>query len=370
MSPPEQQAIMADNIGSGSYLASDVTFVLQAVNVPLLSIAEKERQIQSGTHYGQLLSAEAAPNAAYLKLFHQTLHTNGPRMAADVWHLAAHLNEQAQQGQALLLVSLARGGTPVGVLLKRLLTRWGRTVDHYSLSIIRDHGLDLLALRQVVEAHPGARLFFIDGWTGKGVIGRELARSVALLNRQLAPALALDPALYTLSDPGGFATFGNEHDYLLPHAMLNATVSGLISRSVLTEQGFHGTMLLENLAAHDHSRFFVDAMTALLPTKTPTATLPAAQQPKASRQHQVEQLLGELQQRFGARPLNHIKPGIGEASRVLLRRNPHLLLLRDPASADVAHLLQIASERAVRIETHSAMPFQAVALIESHERDP
>ena len=41
----------------GSYLPEDVTFLLKHISMPLLSIAEKERRIQSGLcHYSEMLS--------------------------------------------------------------------------------------------------------------------------------------------------------------------------------------------------------------------------------------------------------------------------------------------------------------------------
>jgi hypothetical protein len=61
-----------------------------------------------------------------------------------------------------------------------------------------------------------------------------------------------------------------------------------------------------------------------------------------------------------------IKPGVAEATRVLLRRVPEQLLVRHPGDADVHHLLDLAETQAVPIAVEPDMPFRAAALIHSH----
>jgi hypothetical protein len=47
---------------SGSYLASDVEFLLQKLHIPTVDVLEKERLIQTGQkHYSQMLSEEPRP---------------------------------------------------------------------------------------------------------------------------------------------------------------------------------------------------------------------------------------------------------------------------------------------------------------------
>ena len=76
---------------------------------------------------------------------------------------------------------------------------------------------------------------FVDGWTGKGAIARELAAAVVLANADLGTAFA--PDLAVLADTGHCVEiFGTREDYLIPSACLNSTVSGLVSRTVLNDQ--------------------------------------------------------------------------------------------------------------------------------------
>ncbi|MFP3472223.1 tellurite-like stress resistance cysteine protease StiP, partial [Micrococcus sp. SIMBA_144] len=72
----------------------------------------------------------------------------------------------AERGFQTVLVSLARAGTPIGVLIKRyLFYKYDQSFPHYSISIIRDRGIDEEALRYILNEHPGSSISFIDGWT-------------------------------------------------------------------------------------------------------------------------------------------------------------------------------------------------------------
>jgi hypothetical protein len=67
--------------------------------------------------------------------------------------------------------------------------------------------------------------------------------------------------------------------------------------------------------------------------------------------------------------INLIKPGVAEATRVLLRRLPEQLILRDPEDVDVRHLLTLARIGNVRVTQDATMPFRAVSLIRSLRGD-
>ena len=51
------------------------------------------------------------------------------------------------KGERGVLVSLARAGTPIGILLRRYLRgRYGADIPHYTISIIRGRGIDRNAM--------------------------------------------------------------------------------------------------------------------------------------------------------------------------------------------------------------------------------
>src|SRR5438045_1955951 len=101
---------------SGSYDPDDVLFLLKPVQLAPTSLLEKERLIQSGRrHYSEMISPEPLPSPVYLRLFYQAMERQTARFAQHVLQLAALLARA--RGGPVALVSLARAGTPVGVLL-------------------------------------------------------------------------------------------------------------------------------------------------------------------------------------------------------------------------------------------------------------
>jgi len=352
---------------AGSYREGDVAFLLKRLPLAdFVDVADKEALIQSGQrHYSEMLSPERAPSARYLALFDEACRANGARMARDCLRLAALI--AARRDGPVTLVSLARGGTPVGVVLKRLLEGvFGRAATHYSVSIVRDRGIDANALRHILaQGHASESLVFVDGWTGKGVIARELAASIARFNDE--HGVVLDPGLYVLADLAGAAAVAAScDDYLIPSSILNATVSGLISRSVLNAaigaDDFHGCVLYDALTEHDRSRSFVDTLERLALAETDVDTT-AADTAAAARRSLA--YLAQSQERYGIADVNLIKPGIGEATRVLLRRVPRQLLLRERDHPAVAHLRLLAEEKKVPVDIDPALPYLAVSLIRS-----
>ena len=356
---------------SGSYRPDDVTFLLKRLpTLPFVDIARKEQLIQSGKrHYSEMLSPEALPSPRYLGIFRSACEANRQQMARDCLTLATLI--AARRGGPITLVSLVRAGTPVGVILKHLLRQvMDREANHYSISIVRDRGIDEVALCHILgQGHAPESIVFIDGWTGKGVISRALTQAVEGFNQR--HACAIDPGLYVLSDLAGTAACAaSSLDYLIPSSILNATVSGLVSRSVLNDAighgDFHGCVYYDEFEAHDVSCEFaddmVDAGVALASREGLSAPVPVGR----DRARAVStQFLGATMVKHGITDVNLIKPGIGEATRVLLRRVPRLLLLRDPKANDVAHLHVLATEKSVPLIVDADLPYQAVSLIES-----
>lgn len=349
---------------SGSYAPEDVTFLLKEIRLTSTAIDAKERHIQNGGHYSEVLTLEEAPPPEYMALYEEVLARNQTRFAQDVLRLAQQIKQD--RPSEIVVVSLARAGTPVGVLVNRALNQLlGVRSVHYCVSIIRDRGLDLNALRYIVAQHGSASIVFVDGWTGKGVIGRELAASVTRLNEE--DGLSVSPHLYVVADIAGTAHYAATYqDYLLPSAILNSTVSGLVSRTVLTAEigpeDFHGCVQYPHLAEHDQSRQFVDRVFAEM-AQLASLVMPDQPADKTRAATAMTRVLAHYRALYGIRSDNLIKPGIGEATRVMLRRKPLMLAVKSKDAADVGHLLFLARERCVLVVTDQSLPYQALALI-------
>lgn len=352
---------------TGSYTLDDVQFLLKPTRVENTPVHLKEVLIQSGKkHYSEMLSHESLPADDYVSLFYEAMALNQERMAAHLLILAKQI--MATRPQGITLVSLARAGTPVGVLLKQVLKRYFKSdVAHYSVSIIRGIGLDHNALRFILQQHNPESLVFVDGWTGKGVIARQLASSLAEF--AISDGVAIPAELYVLTDLSGSATVAAScEDYLIPSSVLNSTVSGLVSRSVYDPHtagasDFHGCVYYQHFAEQDLSAYFIDTMLACVERIWQGGEFEPPTIHRQQLQSISQALLQWLAEQYGITHANYIKPGIGEATRVLLRREAQLLLLRDLTSEATKHLRWLAESKSIPIAVFSNLPYQAVALI-------
>ncbi len=347
----------------GSYLEEDVEFLVKVIDIEFTKIEDKERLIQSGvSHYSQMISQEYKPSEAYLNIFHRALELNKERFAKDILTLAYHLSQKKE----IVLVSLLRAGTPIGVLLKRTLRDvFGRDIKHYSISIIRDKEIDNVALKHIAKMHPSCEFIFIDGWTGKGVINRELKHFIAMFNE--VNNMNISDVLYVVSDIASVSDFAvSNDDYLIPSSALNSTISGLVSRSILNEEhigesDFHGCKYYKEYLNSDLSLWFVDYIMKII-EDFKIDIKPLLSQNSALNS-KMSDFLKHLQKEWKIKDINHIKPGIGESTRVLLRRVPFVIIVQDLNSNEIEHLVLLAKEKEVRIAEDKTLPYKALAVI-------
>ena len=109
---------------------------------------EREEAIQSGgAHYAESLPVEYQPDAEYQRLF----DAGAGRVGRRDWRTPSGWSPSwcwPSAAPAPVLASLARAGTPVGILMRRW-ARFAHGVDlpHYAVSIVRGRGIDRVALR-------------------------------------------------------------------------------------------------------------------------------------------------------------------------------------------------------------------------------
>lgn len=348
---------IAPPVPLGSYPPSDVRFLLKDLsNVSLeLGTAEREKAIQSGVSYSEMLPVEYQPTEPYIALFQETLRHSAVKVAQAV-AVVSELIVSRRGTDHTVLVSLARAGTPIGVLIKRYIAeRYGVDLPHYSISIIRGKGMDENAILYMLQQHGAdANLQFIDGWTGKGAITQVLIGSCADFYKKYG--IALNDDLAVLADPGSCSqTFGTREDYLIPSACLNSTVSGLISRTVLREdligpEEFHGAKFYREWLDSDLSNVFIEAITPHFAFVTADAAAIAAGMLKAPPEITWQGMrdVQSIQETFGIDNINLVKPGVGETTRVLLRRVPWKILVDTMDNPNLRHILLLAEERGFR----------------------
>ena len=371
---------------SGSYSPSEVTLLLDIVSadsVNDISPTQKEALIQSGQrHYSDMLTLEKPPSATHEALYNQALMAGKQRMANDVTSLAFSLHQLfhacVSASQPLILVSLVRAGLPIGVLLQKALSdasaRYALASQHYGVSIIRDRGLDPVALQYILQQHPHSPIVFVDGWTGKGAIYGELQRSLAQITDKRQQAQLFHQGdgvipLVTLADPAGVAWLSaSNDDWLMPASLLNSTVSGLISRTLYREpsDGLHQAVYYDKLQPWDRSGEFIQTIDALR-QQTPSPTPLTG---KLLPTFTTQSVIDDLAARFAISNRNRIKPTIAEATRAILRRDPEYVLVNEMADGqDTALLRHLCKEKNIQlIEDASIAPYQAVTIIKNRSQ--
>ena len=351
----------------GSYPEQDCLFLLQEISQEFKSVEEKEKLIQSGQmHYSETISQESEPTKEYTELFLSMNKKYKSRLASEVMRLA-EIAIQARPSfgsteKPIVILSLARAGTPIGVMLKKALSIKGVESVHYAISIIRDKGIDEEALKYVLDRFDAESICFVDGWTAKGVITRELHSTVESFNKLNNTKVPKE--LFVVSDIGGTADYAATYsDYTMPSALMNSTISGLTSRSILNDKvtgGFHGCVVYRHLSHCDYSNWFIDQIVAEMNVDN---MCPEEEVSKEHRMKMTKNFLDSIQKEFGVGDINRIKPGIAEATRVMLRRVPDMLIVRSEKDNDVKHLIQIAQEKNITIIVREDMPFGACSLI-------
>ncbi|MGW1201256.1 phosphoribosyltransferase [Streptomyces cyaneofuscatus] len=385
--PLQEPAVLPEPLRGpdfSSYAPEDVGWLLQDLSDTELEAPTEEREeaIQSGgAHYAESLPVEYQPSAEYQALFAAALDASAARIARAVGTVTETV--LAERGPRPVLVSLARAGTPVGVLMRHWARhRHGLDLPHYAISIVRGRGIDATALRWLAAHHDPADVVFVDGWTGKGAITRELAAAIEEFEASGGPGgsagpvgsagpAGFNPEIAVLADPGGCVrTYGTREDFLIPSACLNSTVSGLISRTVLRADlvgpdDFHGAKFYRELAGSDVSGDFLAAVTARFDEVADQVDAETKELLAADRAPTWEgwAAVERISEEYGIHDVNLVKPGVGETTRVLLRRVPWKILAKRGAGTDLTHIRLLAEQRGVPVEEVDDLPYSCVGLI-------
>ncbi len=342
-----------------SYSSDDVILLLKDVTglVKPQPTEERERLIQSGKHYCEMLPIEYVPTQKYMQVYEEALRTYAKPTADAVGKLSDKIIRQ--KGEGVVLVSLARAGIPIGILIKRyILKKYKINVPHYSISIIRGRGIDKNALDYLIGLYGGENLLFVDGWIGKGAVLGELQKELAAY-----PSVSSDIAV--VADPANVTELcGTHEDILIPSSCLNSTISGLVSRTflrddIIKQDDFHGAVYYGELKDSDLSYEFINAI-----EKEFEFNLNEKAVENPSNTKGVDEVR-KIAEHFGIDDINLVKPGIGETTRVLLRRVPWKVLIDEKYrnADDLAHIVRLAEEKNVPIEYYPLEHYKTCGII-------
>lgn len=340
-----------------SYKATDVVLLLKDITgmVEPQSTEEREKLIQSGKHYSEMLPIEYIPTEKYMKVYKEALKTYAKPTAWAVGRLADKIIDN--KGNDVVLVSLARAGIPIGILVKRyIMKKYQISVPHYSISIIRGRGIDSNAMDYLLRLYKPEQLLFVDGWIGKGAILNELKNDISVYK-------GVSQDIAVIADPANVTELcGTHEDILIPSSCLNCTVSGLISRTFLRDDiigkdDFHGAVYYEKLKDSDLSYEFIE-------TIENEFDMDVKIEDKIISGHGIDEVRN-IADKFKIDDINMIKPGIGEATRVLLRRVPWKVLINERCQGEqqLRHLIRLAEEKNVPIEYYPLKHYKCCGII-------
>lgn len=347
-----------------TYKEEDVRLLLTDITglVQPLSTEEREKRIQAGVHYCEMLPIEYVPSETYKWIYQEMLKTFAKPVARAVGWAADKII--AQKGEKVVLVSLARAGIPIGILIQHYIRKkYGISPLHYSISIIRGRGIDHCAMRYILRRHLPDQLQFVDGWIGKGAIVQELKN--ALIDY---PEVSSEVAV--VADPAGITRLcGTHEDILIPSSCLNSTVSGLISRTffredIIGKHDFHGAVFYEELREEDLSYAFIHHIEEEFCLDSDVQE----EEDRGQRMYQSGMEEAEkIAEDFGIKSIHLVKPGIGETTRVLLRRVPWKVLVSPFCQDDPAliPILRLAEEKHVPVETYPMEHYKTCGIIKT-----
>lgn len=352
-----------DKFMHSSYDPKDVTVLLKDITgmVEPLPAEKREPLIQSGTHYCEMLPLEYDPSPDYIREYENALK----RFSRITARCIAEVSERIiRDKKAPVLVSLARAGLPAGIMIKHYLEKkYGISIPHYAVSIIRGRGIDKNAMNYILDRHSSESLQFVDGWTGKGAIQNQV-------NEAMRDYKGVDPRIAVISDPACITPFcGTHEDFLIASSCLNSVVSGLMSRTflrsdIIGENDFHGAAYYGELEPFDRSYEYINAVEACMEY----GDIEIEDKPFEYGSGRFE--TAEVAREFGISDINLVKPGIGETTRVLLRRVPYMVLIAEDAPTEyVAHITELAREKGVPIKTYPLKCYRACGIIKNMPAD-
>lgn len=356
----------------GSYKKEDVEFLLKDISnlITEQDNLTRETAIQSGGHYSEMLPIEYTPSQEYMELFYRTLEETGEKIALTVGVLSEWILDK--RGRNIVLVSLARAGTPIGILIKRYIEyRYKLKLPHYSISIIRGKGIDENAIKYILSEHPDKEIQFIDGWTGKGAIKDTLIKAVDDYYEKYR--VKLNSTLAVLSDPAYCSDYyGIREDFLIPSACLNSTVSGLVSRTVhrndlIDKDDFHGAKYYKDLEEDDVSNLFIDTVTNFFDQirNEVDCEIIKTKDIRSDVSNLGKNDLDLIKDTYDIEDINFIKPGVGETTRVILRRIPYRVIVSDMEDEKLKHIILIAKEKNIKVDILPLKSYRCCGIIKN-----
>ncbi len=234
--------------------------------------------------------------------------------------------------ERLLLVAILRAGLYVATGLAKRLELRGYQVPTVAAGLFHEAGIDQAALELIKQDYPDRIPVFIDGWTGRGVVARELKKCVP------------DSILATLVDPGHHGDlWGTDIDSLIESAHFTATETLGFSRAYIQDP-------LQVWRAYEYPDVFRnESLISAWDKACDCSPILADEYGKGQNTKELLAFLSELNQ---TDPSNW-KVNINEVVRSLVNRNPQELVVGttiEEAEALIPTVTYLADHRKIPVK--------------------
>lgn len=222
-------------------------------------------------------------------------------------------------------------------------------------------------IAQLMQVSPPAVTEMMKKMLAEELLVKDKKAGYLLTDLGLRLVSDLDPTLAVLSDPASVTPlYGTRQDFLIPSACLNATVSGLVSRTVklkeMSDDELHGAVYYAENEAYDHSLEFLDKVQSYFDQVQLDYFNPS--QEELNEDFKGLDEVKKIAQSYNISDINKIKPGVGETTRVLLRRLPDRVLIREKANQKyLKHILQLCEEKQIPIEYVNLQKYNVCGII-------
>ena len=74
-------------------------------------------------------------------------------------------------------------------------------------------------------------------------------------------------------------------------------------------------------------------------------------------------IVNKVRELYDVNNINNIKLSVGESARVLLRRDPRVVLVKNKSDKNIEHILKLAEEKGVKVIEYKDSDYNCISII-------
>lgn len=268
-------------------------------------------------------SPEPKPDPGLKRIVMQMMRDQAGTLCALHDRLLEKILSAVPASQPIVFVSILRAGVFIARGLSERMQRHGYPeAPVTALGLFHEAGFDFSAFSAIVRDYPGCFPVFVDGWTGRGVVARELKKAYVEWKKDSGEkGLPGTPLLATLVDPGRHGDlYGTDRDTPVPCAHFTAPEVFGFSRAFIKNHFEMWSAYTYPEKYYDHELFqsWLDVFGCGDYSPSPYT--------ESIGRQKLSELLEETARLTNTRP-EQWKVNVNEVVRSFVNRNPRELVL-------------------------------------------